>query len=695
LRFSASHMAAYLLAAFIMNTTHAFGQIPDNVSRQAVLDNPTAQEQTSPPACRTNEAESLRLLAEAIHIAKHHGGMQAERIAGSICDPDARSVARWAAIRLSPKPLAFAQVQSFLNDHADWPRPETFQARAEEALYLEHAKPETIRGFFTGRAPVTGLGRFILAQAHLQAAETHKAHDLIRHVWRHDHLSPVLETRILKVFGTALTTLDHRDRMERYLFRDNAARALAAAALAGPEYQALAKARLAVAHRAGNAKALLDAVPDSLRKDSAYAYALAQFHRRAERPLEAHAALKNATQDPDRLMDGDEWWVERRLIARQLLDRGEALKAYEVASFTGASSRASRIEAAFHAGWIALRFLNDADRAKPHFNQVQAVAETAAERARGFYWQARLAGHKQDGDARRHLLAQAAGFTTTFYGQQAALELGLDIADAGDMLTTASTRRDDVDPALMRRIDWLSRAGQNDLALALLRDAASHVVNESAFAHLARHALRDHGVKALLQVSRAAQRRGYGLEPLLYPLLGVPIIAPQGQNGVIDRTILLAVARQESAFEPKAVSSAGARGLMQLMPATARETARRFALPFDMGRLTQDPAYNARLGAAHLSELHSAWRGSHSLIFAAYNAGPGHVKDWIARYGDPRDPAIDPIDWIERIPFTETRHYVQQVTSNLLVYRRRLAEERDMADQPRDLVTRQALAMGL
>jgi soluble lytic murein transglycosylase len=204
----------------------------------------------------------------------------------------------------------------------------------------------------------------------------------------------------------------------------------------------------------------------------------------------------------------------------------------------------------------------------------------------------------------------------------------------------------------------------------MLSDLAQRLHSTEALEAIAAIAQREADARALVSIGKAALQRGFPLDMAAYPINGIPQFDVLGDP--MERAIVHAIARQESAFDPTAMSHAGARGLMQMMPATARETARRASLPFDWQKLGQDPLYAARMGAAHLNDLLKEWRGSYILTFAAYNAGSPNVKKWIAAYGDPRDPEVDAVDWVERIPFSETRNYVQRVMENLQVYRERL-----------------------
>jgi soluble lytic murein transglycosylase len=219
-------------------------------------------------------------------------------------------------------------------------------------------------------------------------------------------------------------------------------------------------------------------------------------------------------------------------------------------------------------------------------------------------------------------------------------------------------------------LQLLYRIGAPDLALPLYAELAQRLTDAGQLEALGDLALEQRDSRGLLAVGKVAVQRGFPLDQHAYPTIGIPAFEPVGAR--VDKAMVYAIARQESAFDPRAQSQVGARGLMQLMPATAKRTAERFGVGYNLDKLLDDPSYNAKLGSAHLSELMQDWKGSLILTFASYNAGGGNVKKWIDAYGDPRQAHVDPVDWVERIPFSETRNYVQRVMENLNVYRHRL-----------------------
>lgn len=616
-------------------------------------------------ALRT-EAVDMDRLKSAVTAYRRGSLRDGDAIAQTIDDRTARALLEWVAIRSGASLIPFSRIDAFLKAHPNYPATSLFRRRAEEMLVAEKKSPAVIRAFFHGQRPVSPAGRIALALALKAEGQIEGANALARQSWLQDHLGGPLEAIVLDAFGGALSPADHRLRAERYIFRGNSAAALRNAARVSPDYVLLARARLASgAARRPIAPSLIAAVPASLRGDISFAFLQAQQARRADKPIEAAAALANVPRDPALLGDGDGWWIERRLIARELLDEGDAARAYSVAAGHGAEDAAERIDAEWHSGFIALRFRDQPGIALEHFNEAARHAEKPISVSRAAYWQGRAFEAIGKADEAQSAYERAAEHPIAYYGQLARARL---------RLPDLPLRRS-VAAALQhlpghRGVRLLYGIGERDLAVQMLTDLAQRLHTTPALEALATIAQREGDTRALLALGKAALQRGFPLDAAAFPTTGVPEFAVLGDP--MERAIVHAIARQESAFDPTAISHAGARGLMQMMPATARETARRANLPFDWPRLGRDALYSAQMGAAHLNDLLKEWRGSYILTFAAYNAGSGNVRKWIAAYGDPRLPEVDAVDWVERIPFYETRNYVQRVMENLQVYRQRL-----------------------
>ncbi len=619
-----------------------------------------------PNALRGEDAVNIEAVKAAVAAYRRGALAEGDDLAARIDERSVRSLLEWVAIHANAGAVPFLRIDAFLREHPNYPATTRFRRRAEEALIAEKKSPAIVRAFFHGQQPVSPAGRIALAIALKEEGKAEQANALIRQSWRKDPFGQSLEKIALGAFGTMLTKDDHRLRAERFLFRENGEAALRNAARVSADYVVLAKARLASAKaRRPISEKLIAAVPASLRGDVSFAFLQAQQARRADKLDEAVKALTAIPRDPSLLGDGDGWWEERRIIARKLLDAGQPQKAYEVSSGHGAEDAAERIEAEWHAGFVALRFLKKPDVALRHFDAAAAIAETPISVARAAYWQGRAYEELGKAEEARAAFGKAAEQPIAYYGQLARARLGF--SDLPLRRTVAAGL--ETLPG-HRAVRLLYRIGARDLATLMLNDLAQRLHTTEALEAIAAIARRETDARAQVGIGKAALQRGFPLDMTAYPVNGIPDFDVLGDP--MERAIVHAIARQESAFDPTAMSHAGARGLMQMMPATARETARRASLPFDWEKLGKDPLYAARMGAAHLNDLLKEWRGSYILTFAAYNAGSPNVKKWIAAYGDPRDPEIDAVDWVERIPFSETRNYVQRVMENLQVYRERL-----------------------
>jgi soluble lytic murein transglycosylase len=350
-------------------------------------------------------------------------------------------------------------------------------------------------------------------------------------------------------------------------------------------------------------------------------------------------------------------------VSRKLLDDGDAKTAYRVAASAAVPSRDNyRAESQFTAGWIALRFLNDPGTALAHFAKVGQGHSNPITLGRAGYWQGRaLEALGRNSEARAQYEA-AARYSTAYYGQIARARLGYkEIA----IRPPPEPTPDKLEVA--RAIELLYLIDERDLIAGSLADLGERAGDPVALAAIGEVAVRYKDARATALLGKGALGRGMPLDTYAFPTAGLPQYRAIGPE--IEHAVAYAIARQESTFNPKTVSSARAMGLMQVTPAAGRYVAKKFGAPYDEKRILADQVYNMQLGAAELGDLIADYRGSYILTFVGYNAGRGRVKEWIERFGDPRDPKVDPIDWVERIPFAETRNYVQRVLENLQVYR--------------------------
>lgn len=585
--------------------------------------------------------------------------------AARLAAPLERAALDWIALRVAANPT---RLGAFEKAHPDWPAREWFQALRESWAFSGKPTPAETLALFAGKTPVSAAGTLALARAQAGVGRRDDAEKTVRALWREGDLDTPVETAILREFATALSRDDHLARASRLLYTERGGAGWRIAAMAGPEVTALANARLEAA-RGPLSVRTATAVPQNLRSDPGFLFAHVQDARRSGRLEEAESWLKLAPHDPEKLIAPDKWWNERRMVARALLDKGQYERAYEVCAQGLARSSPSRVDAAFHAGWIALRFLNQPALAAQHFAAAAEAAETPISIARANYWRGRAAETLGAADVAQEFYGKAAAYTVTYYGQLAAKKLG---SQAFALRQPASPASGDARAEATRVVELYLNASLDDFVAPVAFAAAKTWTDEAQLGALAQVLQAKGSAATNVTFGKIALERGYRLDAVAFPTFGLPeFVALPGSAGLGP---VMAVARQESEFMVRAASGAGAKGLMQILPSTAADTARKAGVPFDYGRLVGDPAYNMQLGAAYLGQLMTSEGGSLEMAAAAYNAGAGRVSQWVAAYGDPRAGA-DLVDWVERIPFDETRDYVMRVSENYGVYQALLAQK--------------------
>jgi len=577
----------------------------------------------------------------------------------------------WLIARQSDSGMTAPEIIQVLKTHPGWPQPERLQLRAEQAFHALGPSGDPVIAFYTQVEPVTVAGRLALAAALRDAGRTEEAAPIVQDLWRNWSLAPGQSAAMLARFGAILTRADHLYRFRHLVLRENSRDAAAQAELLGPGYAEFAQAVIAVLDRKKDAAAKLRRAAGKFYADPLYVFARAHLLLRSDQPIEAARFLLEARPNLYLSGDGDVWWGERRDLARELLDRGAPELAYRVVAEARPDGEGDRVEADFHAGWIALRFLHDPNRAEPHFRELHTLATLPRTQSRASYWLGRTHEAQNRPTAARLDYVEAARFGGTFYGQLAREKLGITTTGLERMpRPSALDRIRFAARDMVKVVRLLAAGGHAEMAGPFLEGLGENVDTPGEVALLTTLARRIGRPEAGVAAAATAEERGLKVACLPALFFGVP--TDLRTPDAVDRALVYAVVRQESAFNHVAVSHAGARGLMQLMPATARATARNARIPFSAQRLTTDPLYNATLGAHHLGELLGGLKRSYILTFVGYNAGPGRALQWVRDYGDPRGGAVDPIDWIERIPFDETRNYVQKVMENLQLYRSRI-----------------------
>ena len=638
--------------------------------QRAALPPPPARKPPPPAAVAatssTPQADS-DALENIIELVRKHKPADATQAEATISDPVARKLAEWIILRSNDNGASAERYRAFITANPSWPSQTFLRRRGEAALWDDHRDDATVWAWFENKSPISAKGKLVLARSMIARGDRANAERLVRDAWRNDSMSEDTESTALDLFGALLTPGDQKARMDLLLYGSEHEAAMRAAKRLGSNQVALAKARIAAYRKASNTRALLEAVPHELHGDPGYVFSKIQLLRREEKFAEAAQLMLGAPKDPGRLYNLDEWWIERRLLSRKMLDLGQHRTAYLIARDAALPARdIYKTEAEFTAGWIALRFLTDPATAAQHFARIGVGSVNPTALARAGYWQGRAAeaaGRSQDA---RNAYAAAAGQSTSYYGQLARAKLGLPQIELNG--APAARGRGIERLEIVRAVQLLFELDEREIAIPIFADMGENG-DPDALVGLGELASRNGDARGMLLLGKAALNRGLPFDFYAYPVTGIPPFKSIGPN--VEQSIVFAIARQESAFNPNDVSPANAYGLMQVTPDAGRYVCKRYGASFDLGRLKNDPVYNAALGAAELGGLIEDYRGSYIMTFAAYNAGRGSVKKWIERYGDPRDPKVDAVDWVEQIPFSETRNYVQRIMENLQVYRAR------------------------
>jgi soluble lytic murein transglycosylase len=601
---------------------------------------------------------------------------EARRLMRKLSDPVARKFAHWYYYRNKAPDTDASEIIAFLDENPRWPSREALQESAEDALFWRETDNQQIIDYFVGKQPVSGAGLAALGSAYIAKGRADDGRALIARAWREHPLTPAIEKRIRKL--KLLTPADHRARADYLLMQDNKSYVGAAARLLpliDKKWRTSVKARMASVKRARNAGTLLSRLAKDVKQDPAVLLARIQWLRRANNDKKVWSLLRSAPKTAEKLIDPEEWWKVREAHVRLALNAGKPKTAYAIAKDHGGGLEHWDLsDAEFLAGWIALRFLDKPEAARNHFLAAAAAGGLPKRRARAAYWLGRtelVLDNQRQAVAR---FAEAAQHYHTFYGQlahQMIASSGAKIAFRTFVRPTEPEIKSFAAQDVMKAIVLTQQADLENLMAVFLYDLARDIESAPEMILLCELASRVAPPHRAVRMAKIAVNRDFAVEHYAYPD-ALPEFKALGDGQEIENALIHALTRQESEFNPGIVSSAGAVGLMQLLPSTAKMMARAHNLKFSKKKLSADPAYNVSLGTAFLHRLIGNYDGSYMMALAGYNAGPGRVRQWVRLFGDPRAKEVDPIDWIERIPFNETRNYVHKILESAQIYRFRL-----------------------
>ncbi|PKP80423.1 MAG: lytic transglycosylase [Alphaproteobacteria bacterium HGW-Alphaproteobacteria-18] len=623
-------------------------------------------------AAQPVNAASVAQLKAALAAIERGAWSEVTRIQYDTTDPAVRDMILWKRASDGVPGTTFDELNYALTTLSTWPLTDRMRRRAEEIIGDSNLTAEARVKWLEESGPITGAGKVALANALRQTGQTAKAQDVIRDVWRSNTLESSVQRTVLAGWGQSLSQDDHRARVDFLLWTGQRTDAQALKPQLTADYRALVDARIALAQRARNVDAAVQAVPANLQNHPGLLYERANW-RRAKNMEDSVAPLLTQINGKDVPAAGrGRLWRERAIAVRSDLKARNYSRAYNLTAPHGMSSGSDFAEAEWLAGWIALRLNGDAPRGLKHFETMTNGVGAPVSLTRGQYWTGRARDALGQSDQAALAYASAATHKYTYYGQLSAERLGDRKINFGPPIVPAPEELAafDANP-MVRALRLIGATGEMGLYRTFSHHLDDVLSTPAEFELLAELNHQYNQPDTAVRAGKAGLFKGVMAPEAAYPVL----MHPLSRQPEVERAFILAITRQESEFNPNARSPVGALGLMQFMPSTARAEARLRGMPYEQSWLTTDPAYNMTLGGLHLDTLLKQFGGSYIMTAAAYNAGPSRPSQWVRDYGDPRTGQIDPVDWVEFVPFSETRNYIQRVLENIQVYRHRITGE--------------------
>lgn len=564
----------------------------------------------------------------------------------------------------------FGKMSSFIARNSDWPSLNTIRIRAEEVL-PEHLRMQDVLVWFGENPPRTPKGMDQYIEALIFTGKGDKARQVLSDWWAGAHLNRDDQRLLYRKYHKYIGREAHKRRFDRLLFSGQTANARGIAGVLGPDYERLAAARIELARQSPGVDALIQAVPPHLQNDPGLLYERLRWRRRHDLNVGAMEILHQA-RTLDQIENRSQWWRERHILIRRLLEERMYKSAYLLAREHFQTGGFAFAQAEWMAGWLALRFMNKPEDALGRFVNLYENVSTPISQARAAYWAGRAAESAGHNDQAKSWYNKASQFSTTFYGQTAKVRLSggsaLNVPPVPNLSATElqGFRQNE----FIRAALYLNKAGLRDEAGQMLKHFVRQNSKPEPYYFAARLALDMSQPQDAVRIAKDATKRGLFLTAQSYP-----VMTDYVQSIELDWALLHALMRQESLFDVRAKSPAGALGVMQVMPATAAQVAREMGIPHRRSWLTDRPAHNIKIGSRYLDQMLERFDGHYALAIAAYNAGPSRVDRWIRTFGDPRTGEVDLLDFIELMPIYETRNYVQRVLEGLYIYRFRLSDQ--------------------
>jgi len=620
------------------------------------------------------EAADFSLLVRALDAADANQWSQVKTLLGRISDPAAQALVRWRILTDGNGGSGFNELRAAVEEFKDWPDRDKIEDQMEITIQRSPLTAEERISWLAARGPRTGEGVLALADAYNSQGRTDDMYRVAREAWRTRPMGSETARTLQAMYGAQFNEDDHYARADMFLWRGDTASAQAMVSKLSSGRKAVIEARIALIKNGRNIDKLVGAVPQAYADDAGLLYERARHAERRGRDSDELAYLLRINGESAPEVGREDIWTEKQSVIRRMLRERNYATAYQLAAGHGLTQGESFRDAEWMAGWLALTRINDAKKAEAHFTVFGAGVTTPISVSRAQYWLGEALSAQGRAEEAQAAYEAGAKFPFVFYGQLAAekaavLKPELGMLDLGSHAAPTDEERAEFArrPAVRAAILMaeMGRLASFERFSFALDDVMTTEIEHQMLFDIAAGYLE---MRAAVRGAKAGLGRGIVAPDAVFPVLPLP---PSPRTGSAEPAMVLALTRQESEFNHRAISSADARGLMQMIPRYAQAEAKLVGIPFKASWLTDDPQYNLRLGRGFLDDLVDDYGGSYILAAAAYNAGPSRARQWIADFGDPRAGA-DPVMWIESIPFAETRNYVQRVLENTVVYRHRL-----------------------
>lgn len=612
----------------------------------------------------SDKASTIR----AIQGAMQRKWSYAESQAARVVDPLGAKIFYWVYYTEAQGPFPFNRISAFIRQIPDWPQQGTLHLAAERSI-RDDTPPDEITRWFDKYPPLTaeGMDRYMTALAAQNQLNEMRA---VMNAWWDDaNLTSDQQDHFLRSYGKLITKEAHKRRFNTTLYRGQTGNARSISHILGHGYPQLAEARLALAAGDSGVDRLVELVPTNLRNDPDLQLERLRWRRKKNLDFEAMEILHNAPA-PDLIANPDAWWKERNILTRRLIERKQYASAYLLVSKHGLTEGEPFAEAEFLSGWLALRFIKKPWEAFQHFENLYKHSIMPLTKARAAYWAGVASMDLKHPEIAKLWFESGAKYPTTFYGQMSLAKLGRQSDSvAADPALPVPVRVAFEKDNRIQAARLFYHAGDQDNASAFLRAYVSSATTQAQFylaAELANSWQHPHDSVA---IAKKALTKGIVMAEYAFPTILSRMKSVDAEWALVHGLI-----RQESAFDYKVISPAGARGLMQLMPGTAKEIALKSGVGYDADWLTERPDYNIKLGALYINKMLGKFDNCYPLAIAAYNAGPARVNQWVNEMGDPCAGKINMLDWIELIPVSETRNYVERVLEGVYIYRQKFAK---------------------